>query len=501
MKTIEKHGKRNIYIQLKAFAPFFILLFLNLLFYGNFLLEHYAADTYFSKAAGWKATAENYFSGGRWLMYAFCHLCDILHISFQMELFLSWLIAIISVSLSSLLIYHLLKDRIEKDIDIVKNGWVLLVSFMLISNVFLLEYFIFAEYSGMMCLGILFDVLGASFILKCLEQKKLSCYILGILFAILGINGHQGNFAILVLICVLCAADTFHSVKTFIRNNLIIGSAYLIPALINILEVHIGGNARTAGKNLNFAASFWKATEGLINLLKTTANFMPHKAYAICVGILGAFFLYQILRKKAWNMLLQGVYWLAIAALGIYAPLLATDVNYIDVVPRTVYIMGGAAAVLLVGLLYMDVTPRTNILLPLFVLAFLLIQYRGVLKISTSTYYANAIDRYEAQYIGTYLREYEETHNVRVTKIAFYADEQLSGFAAGLQAGYGPVNERIMSNYWAVSVALRALDGYETQMVEPSEEIYTQYFKGKNWPQINDEEFVVVGDTLHFCAY
>jgi hypothetical protein len=112
MKTIEKHGKRNIYIQLKAFAPFFILLFLNLLFYGNFLLEHYAADTYFSKAAGWKATAENYFSGGRWLMYAFCHLCDILHISFQMELFLSWLIAIISVSLSSLLIYHLLKDRI-----------------------------------------------------------------------------------------------------------------------------------------------------------------------------------------------------------------------------------------------------------------------------------------------------------------------------------------------------------------------------------------------------
>ena len=56
----------------------------------------------------------------------------------------------------------------------------MILAFMLISNVFVLEDFIFAEYTGIMCLGIFFDVLGAGCILRFLEQRKPVWYILGI---------------------------------------------------------------------------------------------------------------------------------------------------------------------------------------------------------------------------------------------------------------------------------------------------------------------------------
>ncbi|GAA0794277.1 hypothetical protein GCM10008910_10970 [Faecalicatena orotica] len=497
MKRMERRWVIN---EVKKYKVAIIFLVFNLVFYGVFVIHHYAADTYLTEALVWHETVMQYFMNARWLMSGFAYICEIFDIGYDTQQLMSWGISIVSITLASTIVYHLLLEKCKRCADTARGIWGILASFMLVSNVFMLEYFIFAEYTGMICLGILFDVIAAVFILKCIESQKVYQYFMGIAFAILGINGHQGSFAIFVIICVLFSRDMFANVKIFLKNNLIIGSAYLIPCFINIWETRVGGTSR-ATRNIDIAASFEKSTGDLINLFKSTANFMPYGTYALFVGILGIYFLYFIIRNRSWKVFIISAYCCIIAILGIYAPLLMTDINAIDVVPRTVYIMGGAIPIILILMLMnLEISPYKNILLSVIVILFLVMQYHGLLKIITGTYQANAVDRYESQYITSYLRDYEEKTGIKVTKMALYWDKNVSGYATGV-TGYGAVNERVMSNDWAAPLAIQCLDGYKIESTEKSDEVYKEFFEGKDWTQINDEQFVVIGDTLHFCAY
>lgn len=487
----------------KVYKVFFIFLTCNLLFYGNFVQTHYAADTYLTEALGWTETATSYSAAGRWLMVGFLQICEVFHIGFQMQQRLSWCIAVLSISAAAMLIYQMFCKvylETEKPENKYRRFWMGVCAFMLVSNVFLLEDFVFAEYTGMMCLGVFFDVLGAIFIIKCLREKKWNYYILGILFAILGINGHQGNFALLVVICILGIKDTFDDIKRFVRNNLVIGSAYLIPAFVNVWETRIGGSGRAA-ELVDLKEAFLKTTEGIYRLLQSTANFMTWNLYLIFIFVLLIYFIYQVIRKKNWKAVLYGGYYAVIVFLGIYAPYIMTDVNAIDVVPRTTYILGGILPVMMAVLLFhIDINWKKNVIVPLCIGIFLVAQYAGIIRFGISHFQANAVDRYEAQAIGNYLWQYEEETGIQVTKMALYWDANVTGLAPGVIGG-GALNERAFCNEWVAPLALKCLNGKVLTQTETSEEVYETYFKGKDWCQLEEEQMVVIGDTLHFCAY
>lgn len=135
---------------------------------------------------------------------------------------------------------------------------------------------------------------------------------------------------------------------------------------------------------------------------------------------------------------------------------------------------------LTVLLLQLDISLENSVVLPTLIVIFLLIQYRGVLNITADHYKANLLDRYEAQFIGEKLWFYEEEHGTKVTKMALYWDDNVTGWAPDI-SGYGAVNECVMSNEWAAPLALKCLDGHVLQQTEPSQEVYDKYFKGKDW--------------------
>ena len=497
----EKVVREKAILLIKRYRIVLTYLVMNLCFYGIFIVKHYAPDTYFTEALGWEVTADQYWMNGRWLMTLFSKLCGALNLSYTVAQLISWGMAIVSISMSSAIVYQILRDRLASNISLKKNIWTALIAFMLISNVFMLEYFIFAEYTGIMCLGILFSVIAAKFILKALEYKQAKFYLLGILFGILGINGHQGNFAILVVIAVLCAKDTLSNEKTFFVNNFVIGSAYAIPALCNMIETRIGGAPRSAQGTIDIGASFLKATEGVKQLLVTGASFMPYGTYLFFIALILIYFIWAVIRKKSIVSVLYLGYYFVILLLGIYAPLMVTDINYIDVVPRTVYIMGGIIPVVLTAmLLHMDISLENRIVLPICIAGFLFVQYFGAMQLISDHYKTNLLDKYEAQFVGARLWEYEEETGIKVTKMALYWDDNVTGYAPDAHT-YGAVNERVMSNEWAAPLAIRCLDGHVLEQTETSEEVYEQYFKGKDWLHIKDEQLVIIGDTLHMCAY
>lgn len=479
---------------------FIIFLIGNLFLYGNFVLMHYAADTYLTEVIGWKETIQNYWANGRWLMVLFLDFCEIVHMNFRLQQFISWGMGVFSVTAAEAVLYRFFCDSELKQNSKHQRFWIGVGTFLLISNLFLLEDFIFAEYTGIMCSGILFDVLGGVCILKFLKEKETRYYILGILFGILGINGHQGNFAILIVVCILGTKDTFDDLRLFIRNNIVIGSAYLIPALVNIIETRIGGATRVA-KNLDMKATFLKTTEGLYNLTTTTANMMPRNVYIFFICGFAIYFFYEVIKSQKWKALLYGGYYCVIVLLGIYAPYIMTDVNAIDVVPRTTYILGAIIPIILLTLLlHIEINWKKNIFVPLFIGCFVLMQYRGTLRMEISHFQTNELDRYEAIFIGNKLWQYEEETGNKVTKMALYWDKNVTGNAPET-VGYGAVNERAFCNEWAAPMALQCLDGTVLRQTETSDKVYEKYFKDKDWNYIEEDQMVIIGDTLHLCAY
>lgn len=491
---------------LKEYYVFFLLLLLNLIFYSIFSIWHYAADSYLTEILGWTAVEGVYYAGGRWLMCAFCRFLDFLQISYAMGIRLSWMLAVLSLSGAALVVYRHLQACKEKsggagDGRFSKKAWSALVAFMLISNVFVLEDFIFAEYTGIMCLGIFFDVLGAGCILKFLEQKKPAWYILGIACGILGINGHQGSFGILVIVCILFATDMFDSWKIFIRNNIVIGSAYLLPALVNLAQTRLAGNVRVSGSGTDILASVRKITEGVRHLGISTANFLPHRFYAGWIFILAVYFLYCVILRRNKKAMLFGIYNFFIIMLGIYAPFLVTTYEAIDIVPRTVYIMGGIVPVILITQeLHAGLDKVGRMLLPAMACVFLLVQYLGILRIGVGNIRAVEADFYETQFVVNRLLDYEKETGTKVRKMAVYWDVNVTGHAEGV-VGFGAINERMLSNEWAAPFAIQCHQGFEIWQTDKSEEVYEKYFEGKDWSGMDEEQMVIIGDTLHLCAY
>lgn len=488
---------------LKKYHVFFIFFLLNLIFYSIFSIWHYAADSYLTEILGWMEVESIYYAGGRWLMSAFCRLLDLFQISYAMGIRLSWMLAIFSLSGAALVVYRCLQARQERSGAnlLFKKVWSVILAFMLISNVFVLEDFIFAEYTGIMCLGIFFDVLGAGCILRFLEQRKPVWYILGIVCGILGINGHQGSFAVLVVVCALFATDTFDSWKMFIRNNIAIGSAYVLPALANLAQTRIVGNARVSGGGTDILASVRKVTEGVYHLGISTANFLPQKFYAGWIFILIVYFLYCVILRKNKKAMLFGVYVLLIMAMGIYAPFLVTTYEAIDIVPRTVYIMGGVIPVLLITMeIHVGWEKAGRMFLPAMAGVFLLVQYLGILRIGVGNVRAVEADFYETQFVVDRLLDYEKETGIKVRKMALYWDADVTGHAEGV-VGFGAINERMLSNEWAAPFAIQCHQGFEIWQTDKSEEVYKKYFEGKDWSGMDEEQMVMIGDTLHLCSY
>lgn len=485
----------------KKIRIWIVFLLLNLCFYGIFCVEHFAADTYVSEIAGWADTAALYFSNGRWLMTLLCLFCGFFHISFAVEKTISWIMAIVFLSLAELVVYGLVKKKtgIEEKCDL---PWLLMVfsSFMMISNLFVLEYFIFPEYTGPICLGIFFNVLEVKFVLRFLEDNSWKNLISGVFFGILGMMGHQGAFGITAVLLLLLAKDTCANVKTFVKNSLVIGGAYLIPCVSNVILTKLAGSARVAGK-LQILEALEAAAGQITDLLTTTANFMPRFVYIVMCAIAALAVLALVIKKKDMRRLLHILYVAVVFLLAVFSPFLMTEAAYISVVPRTVYVMGAGMGIILILYLLLGEQSRRRVCgAAAYVLIFLGIQYFNTCQMETSHYVSVGIDYYDVNYIAQQVWIYENDTGEQIRRICIYTDESPLGIYYGL-TGYGAVNERVMSNTWAAGNAYKRFTGTDYVIEEGEPQVYEQYFKGKNWHYLDNEQMVFIGDTLHLCLY
>ena len=178
-----------------------------------------------------------------------------------------------------------------------------------------------------------------------------------------------------------------------------------------------------------------------------------------------------------------------------------TEAVYISVVPRTVYVMGAGMGIILILYLLLEDKSRIRIYAAAgYAVLFLGIQYFNTCQMETSHYVSVGIDYYDVNYIAQQVWIYENDTGNQINRICIYTDDSPLGIYYGL-TGYGAINERVMSNTWAAGNVYKRFTGTDYIIEEGDPQVYEQYFKGKNWHYLDDEQIVFIGDTLHLCLY
>ena len=95
-----------------------------------------------------------------------------------------------------------------------------IVSFIAISNIFIIEYFTFIEKCGFM-LAILFNIIAVYFLESYFERKRIKYIIATLITLVLGIFTYQGSIALFVILSIPFAFKYSNNLKKYILNKIL----------------------------------------------------------------------------------------------------------------------------------------------------------------------------------------------------------------------------------------------------------------------------------------
>lgn len=113
------------------------------------------------------------------------------------------------------------------------------------------------------------------------------------------------------------------------------------------------------------------------------------------------------------------------------------------------------------------------------------------------------LDRIYANEIIDYILAYEEETCEEITHLAFRNDANSSDYYDQVYFCKNAINRRGYAEHGYSLVQIIALErGLSYEWHEMDEEIYTEYFEGKDWDSLNLEEQTVVQDgTMYICIF
>ena len=144
---------------------FWVILIITIVFLGNMVKLEYSRCTFRMYTNPYMLEYEHYLVIGRYIVAIFWKLVNILGLSLSQTYFISYVLGIVSMTLTIYTLYNMLSKFI-------KNKFLnVLVATGVILNCFLIDYFIYIE-KGIFTLSILLTVLAVKFLVKFFETNK-----------------------------------------------------------------------------------------------------------------------------------------------------------------------------------------------------------------------------------------------------------------------------------------------------------------------------------------
>lgn len=477
---------------------FYVLIFLEvLILWIPFAQPRFAMDSYLlSSSNSLHENALVYARSARLLMAGFMEICACFKINTIIIMRVSWILSLFSIYIATILLFQFnLKFVTSKILSA-------LAAIFLIQSIFVVELLYFVEFSGFMCFGILMSVISAIYMLNALERSEKISYIKSIIFSCLTGFSYQGVMAYLIVIPILYLFKQKQTVKSFIRNNIMIACNYGITNIFDLIVMKFFGGDRVSS-NVNFIDSFFNALDKFVsNILFRTAYILPSGFYLGAIGV--AVFIIGICwikcGKKTEKLFIL-IYVVVGTILTSIVPhmMIPADSQWIQ--PRTVVAGGAFLGILLTYfVLYIDWYPEQIKKVWLIGSAiFFVLQCDSWGRIAISQQKVNAVDQFRVEYLLKQIEKYEQESGIEVKKVSFYHDSIPTYSYSGIY----PTGDMLVTSFsqdWSIELCLKYYLELDLEVSENDLQI-KQYFSNNNWNMFDEGQIIFKGDTIHLCMY
>ncbi len=133
---------------------------------------------------------------------------------------------------------------------------------------------------------------------------------------------------------------------------------------------------------------------------------------------------------------------------------------------------------------------------------YLAVQYFFLQLIMANRVLSENLDILYAERVLEIVDEYEESTGIEVKSAAFCVDESWNPFYEQVKYGRSAINSRVsgLATYTLIET-VGAWSGRSFERGTMSQDVYDEYFAGKNWNKFDEEQVVIVGDALYWCVF
>ena len=242
-QNYKKDLQNNYKINKDNVKIFLIFSIIVIILFGKLYKMEYATDTYQVFNFSEQEVYNQFASSGRFVSAIVFKFAKKIGMKEQTIYAISFVLAILCMILSLVKMYKIIK------IDINSKVLKILIPILIVPNFFSIELFLFIE-KGIMIFGILMCIIGIENVIKFWKtsnKKYLFFSLISMFIANCSYQGVVGIFASVLLVYILKYSKT---IKEFIKNNLIIGTIYSIPAIIDYLLVKFLYKQNRINKNV-----------------------------------------------------------------------------------------------------------------------------------------------------------------------------------------------------------------------------------------------------------
>lgn len=467
------------------------------LFLGIHVFLSFATDTYGDVFWSTKEIVGIFCSSGRFITAIFLGLSKFLHLSFHAIYLVSFILMIISISLS---LYYLTK-LLQK---LIKN-WPIafMLSVMIVICPFIVEIVHYLE-MGTMTLGILLCIIATKKFIEFTEgDKKSLLKAFGIFF--LACCCYQGVVGLFIALATIFVVKKSRNLKGFLINTVFSVLVYGGGVIINMLLAQLLTGSDRASSHHDLIGTLAMLGEGFKNIFIDFMNIMPS---VIMYGFLILIILIALIDaikekqlKSFFIRILQSVYLYGVVLLAAIAPQLAWMQGSFSAQPRVLYVYGAIIGISSVVMISdgKNITTRYGRTIGCLMVIFLIFDWYNINKIAMENYTVNAIDKNQILLIQSRINSYETKSGKVITKIVPIRDSIITWHYLGM-LNYGDVSVPVMASGHEVH-AMNYYTGRNYSRVEEIPEEMDTYCKKENWSDFQEEQLVFKGDTLYLCKY
>lgn len=492
----KKDDNKKKFFEKEDIKYYGVVIFLLIFLFGFFIHDHLAPDTMVLYNEGYLGNGKIYFTNGRLVMYGLMWLMDYLNISFIMFKQISWLIGVSSLFLGIIALFKILKRYTS-------NNWLnIITSFMVVANVFVVEFFYFAEFTGVMCFGILMTILSSSYILSYLDKKDKNDFLKALGCSTIAMFSYQGVMAYVVIVPVLCSFKYMKNYKDFIKNNIIIFANYLVPCLLGVAWSSIAGATRIKGE-IVLTKSIEKIFKHTLYLVGATQEELPKFLYLFLIAVIVISLIFMIVKqnKKDKNSkLLYLMYSSLIIAIIPLVPFIIMATESIGINGRSAIALGSIIGFLFV--FYLTTLKNNkyfNIGAIICFISIVLLTSHSYQKIAINTIIINKMDEVESKKIVEIIKDYQMKNNITVKKIGYQYDKHPIVVYPGSEY-INSMTVRAMHIDWSSINYLSHYMGQELYLTPVSEDV-KDYCAIRDWNEFNTEQIIFNNDHAYICVY